>query len=262
MPDYYHHILSPESSIVDWSVGGYPVRVPKFLAERRGDRSQWEKSRFEHMEKHLRPGMVLFDVGAEQGDMSAIYARFVGGGRNMVLIEPVPQSWVNIKTIWSANHLDTPRAVWCGFASDRSWTSEYHDFPTGYRDGWPECAYGDQLLDATKFRYPHEHEHCTDSITLDEFVANTGIVPDAITMDVEGYEPAVIAGGMSVIREHRPLIWLSIHNPSGNNILKKFTGDDHLTEMHQILLNAGYAMESIHTDHERHTAYFPIERVR
>ena len=257
MPDYYHSLSSPEAYIVDWNIGGYPVRVPKFMAERRGDRSQWEKPRFEHMEKHLHPGMVLFDVGAEQGDMSAIYAGFVGGGHNMVLIEPVPQSWVNIKAIWSANHLDMPRAVWCGFAGERSWTAEYHDFPIGYRDGWPECAYGEQLLDATKFRYSAEHQHCTDSTTLDDFVAANGIVPDAITIDVEGFEPTVIAGSINVIRVHRPLIWLSIHNPAGNNILQKYTGSDHLDEMHQTLIDLGYSFESIAEDHEIHTAWFP-----
>ena len=259
MPDYYHHLDAPESSIVDWNVGGYPVRVPRFLADRQGDKSSWECARFQHMERHLRPGMTLFDVGSEQGYMSAIYARFVGGGENMCLFEPVPQAWPNIKIIWEANGLVKPRATWCGFAGDRSWISEYHESATGSRDGWPECAYGDNLLDATKFKYISEHAHCTDSITLNEFVASTGVVPDALTMDVEGFEPTVIAGAVNVIRAHRPLIWLSVHNPNGNNILQKYTGSAHLDEMHHTLLDLGYSVEIIAEDHERHTFYHPLE---
>lgn len=262
MPDYYHHLTAPEAEIVAWDIGGYSVRVPRFMAERRGDRSYWERARFQHMERHLKPGMCLFDVGAEQGDISAIYARFAGGGENIVLIEPVPQSWVNIKHIWAANSLSTPRGVWCGFVGDRSWISEYHETPTGSRDGWPECAYDDKLLDATKFKYIGEHAHCTDSTTIDEFVANTGIVPSALTIDVEGYEPTVIAGAMETIRAHRPLIWASLHDssPNGNNIRLKYMGSDGVDNMHRMLTDAGYAMENISRDHELHVAYLPIDR--
>ena len=257
-PDFYHHLDAPESAIVDWNIGGYPVRVPKFLADRQGDKSTWEVPRFQHMERHLHPGMTLFDVGSEQAYMSAVYARFVGGGENMVLMEPVPESWVNIKTIWEANDLATPRQFWCGFVGERSWTAEYHDFPTGYRDArWPECAYGSQLLDATKFRYPGEHQHCTDSITLDEFVRCSGVIPDAITMDVEGYEPTVIAGAIETIRAHRPLIWVSIHKATGNNILFKFTGSDHVDEMEKTLADLGYVAEFIAEDHEKHVFWSP-----
>lgn len=259
MPDYYHTVSAPESTIVDWNVGGYNVRVPRFLTERQGDKSTWERERFRHMESHLRPGMTLFDIGTEQGYQSAIYARFVGGGDNMCLFEPVPESWVNIKTIWEANNLSDPRSTWCGFVSARSWIAGYHDFSIGYRDGWPECSYGEQLLDATKFRYEHEHKHCTSSIILDEFVKECGIIPDAITADVEGYEPLVIAGAIDTIRAHRPLIWLSIHKPNQNNILHKFTGNDHLDEMHQTLLDLGYGIEIIAEDHERHVFYCPLE---
>lgn len=262
MPDYYHHVDSPKSAIVDWNIGGYPVRVPKFLADHQGNKLTWEQPRFQHMEKHLLPGMKLFDVGSEQGYMSAVYARFVGGGENMVLMEPVPQVWPNARTIWQANNLNTPCGVWCGLVSSTSWVAEMHDFDYGYRDGWPTCAFGDQLLDATKFRYEHEHRHCTDAITIDDFVWKTNIIPDAITIDVEGYEPSVIAGGIEVIRQYRPLIWVSVHKPTENNILYKFTGEDHLLGMHQTLLNFGYEPEFIGEEHEAYWAYMTAERKR
>lgn len=257
MPDFYHHVSSPEAEFVDYNIGGYDVRVPSFYT--RAPRSSWETPRFNHMEKHLRPGMTLFDIGAENGSMSAIYSRFVGGGENMVLFEPVPVMWPNIKATWEANGVAKPRATYCGFVNDRSWVSDYHAHPLGTRDGWPECAYDDKLLDATKFMYPSEHGHLNDSTTIDEFVVNTGTKPDALTMDVEGYEPSVIAGAVVTIRAYRPMIWVSIHDPAfnGNNILLKYTGSDRINEMNQTLLDAGYGIEHIHTDHERHTFYNP-----
>jgi len=74
---------------------------------------------------------------------------------------------------------------------------------------------------------------------------------------VEGYEPSVIAGGFQTIRIHRPLIWLSEHNPDGNNILNKFTGDDQLDQMHRTLTDFGYSREAIAEDHELHTFWGP-----
>jgi len=263
MTDIYHDLSA--TRFVDYNIGGYHVLAPHFLVDKH-PRSSWEMERFKHMEKNLRPGMTLFDIGAENGSMSAVYAQFVGGGENICLFEPVPQVFPNIKATWSANGLKTPRSTYCGFVSDKSWISDYHDFPTGYRDGWPECAYSGLLLEATKFRYVGEHSHCTDSITLDDFVDNTGIIPDALTMDVEGYEPTVIAGGLNTIRQHRPLIWLSVHVHSpedgGNNILVSYTGSDRLDEMHGALLDAGYSPEIIAQDHERHVAYTPMGRKR
>lgn len=255
--DIYHNLS--DTRFVDYNVGGYRVLAPHFLVDGH-PRTSWETARFNHMERHLRPGMTLFDIGSEQGYQSVIYARFVGGGENMVLMEPVPQVWPNAKATWIANGLRNPKATYCGFVSDRSWVSDFHDFPTGYRDGWPECAHSDTLLEATKYRYVGEHPHCTDSITLDDFVDLTGIAPDAITMDIEGYEPTVIAGGIETIHRHRPLIWMSVHDPSfnGNNILLKFTGNDQISAMHQTLSSMGYVCEVISQDHERHCFFSPI----
>jgi FkbM family methyltransferase len=246
-----------ETRFVDYNIGGYHILAPHFLADKH-PRSSWETARFQSMERHLRSGMVLFDIGAENGSMSAIYSRFVGGGENMCLFEPVPQVFPNIKATWEANGLAKPRATWCGFVGAQSWNSDFHDFPAGYRDGWPECAYDPQLLDATKFRYDHEHHHCTDSITIDAFVRNYCIVPDAITMDVEGYEPTVIAGAINTLRTHHPLLWISVHRPTSNNILYKFTGSDHVAYMEETLASLGYRAEFIAEDHESHFFWYPV----
>src|SRR3990167_7991359 len=69
----------------------------------------WERARFESMSANLKPGMTLFDVGSEQGDVSCVYAQMVGG-ENMVLFEPNPRNWPNIKALWAANNLPDPRA--------------------------------------------------------------------------------------------------------------------------------------------------------
>jgi len=241
------------TDFIDYNVGGHHVMAPDFLV-RHHPRADWERERFASMARYLSPGMVLFDVGAEQGYMSAIYSRFVGGGENMVLFEPVPQVWPNIRHTWLRNSITPPRATYCGLVSDHDHVSEYHDFVTGYRDVWPECAYGDMLLDATKFRYETEHAHCTDTIRLDTFVESTGIKPDAITVDVEGFEPLVMEGAKHVLTRYRPLVWLSLHE--ANNIMNRSMGGDSMLRAQEFMTSMGYRSEWLATDHEQHWRYW------
>lgn len=247
-----------DTPFIPYNVGGYDVLAPQFLVEKH-PRSSWEVARFQSMERELKPGMVLVDVGAEQGYMSAIYARFVGGGEHMVLVEPVPQAWPNIKATWAANGLADPLACWCGFASDHVETATYHDFPTGYRGVWPECAFGSDLLDATKFRYLHEHGHCTDSITVDELCERHGIRPSGISVDVEGFEPLVVLGAINTIRACSPLVWLSLHGGGahGNNIYDQWTGTDHTDALRRLMADLEYRETVLAEDHELHTFWRP-----
>jgi hypothetical protein len=98
----------------------YRVKVPEFLEERWIP--DWEAERFASMRANLKEGDTLFDVGAEAGWISAIYAQFVGGG-NMVLVEPCAELWPSIKATWEANELGIPRLTACGFfgAENKTW---------------------------------------------------------------------------------------------------------------------------------------------
>ena len=263
MPDIYVH--RNDVRFVDDCIGGYTVKVPHFIEEKHF-RDQWEKERFQSMEMNLKPGDVLFDVGAEQGQMSAIYARFVGGGENMVLFEPVPQVWPNIKATWEANGLMTPRATYCGLVGTESTSPIMSaiDYSTGHTQGWPYPAFSDSLLDATKFRYSHEHSHATQTISIDDFVFSRGevvgrmpeemrgIVPNAITIDVEGYELQVLRGAVETLKQYRPLVWVSIHP----DLMEKFTGKN-AALVHALMNELGYSEDHLATDHEEHWMFWP-----
>ncbi len=75
----------------------YEIMIPDFLAAW-DVWDYWEKERFDSMRAFLRKGDILFDVGTEVGWTNIIYAGYVGG-ENMVLIEPTPNFWPNIKEI-------------------------------------------------------------------------------------------------------------------------------------------------------------------
>ncbi len=237
-----------EAQFTDRIVNGkYHVQMPKFLADE-GRWDNWECARFESMESLLKKGDVLFDVGAETGAMSAIYAQFIGP-ENIVLFEPNPDNWQNIKATWDVMGFYGPKWMYCGLVGDG------HLVPQGYRGSmvWPPSAATGRIWMPRSFRYLHEHADTTPQISLDDFVWLTRIEPKAITIDVEGAELLVLKGAERILTIYRPLVWCSLHPP----LAQRDYGYEVL-EVDLFMRNLRYKVATIAEDHEIHQLYEPL----
>jgi FkbM family methyltransferase len=197
------------------------------------------------MAHHLEPGMTLFDVGAEHGWMSLLGADMVGP-ENMVLIEPTDLFWPNIKATWERNYNTPPKGCFDVLVSDKTTKQG----PRGC--GWP--AYSDgPLIDRNSYRYIWDNESDpVPEMTLDDLVERSGIVPDALTIDVEGAEHLVLNGATQTLLDHRPLVWISIHP---DLMLKHYDALD--SEVHEFMSVIGYHGQHLADDHESHWLFTP-----
>lgn len=234
----------------------YIVHVPHFLwaglVQEHGPRplpgahwDDYEVERLASMEAHLRPGDVLFDIGAESGWLSAIYAQFVGA-ENMCLFEPSAPQWPNIQATWQANGLPNPLTTLCGFVSD---SGEARPM----RRAWPAEAIGSVLLEEMKFRSLIDSPAEYPRVSIDAFVRMTGIVPRAIAMDIEGAELRALQGAREVLKQHRPFVWVSIHEgtPTEPGVLH-YDFHSSLQEILDLMAGVGYTAEHLGTDWEQH----------
>lgn len=218
----------------------HSIMAPDFVTDRE-ERPHYEKDRFSSMEANLKYGDVLFDVGTELGWQSAIYAKFVGP-ENMCLFEPHEELWPTIEHTWALNLYALPKAAVCSFVSNR-------------RVGQPSvCAWPKLGVPLQNFDTWAEIHSRTDipEITLDGFVEDTGIVPRALTIDVEGSEMRVVEGMEETLRDHQPLVWMSIHPEKR---LESFR-----TTKQQILFMFrwyGYECQYLGVDHEEHYFFYP-----
>lgn len=204
----------------------------------------WERPRVHSLCDHLEQGMVLFDIGTEQGWCNLVYAQFVGP-ENMVLIEPTQEFWPGIKATWQKNGYPDPAACYDGLLSDKTTDSR-----TSF-DPWPVACDGD-LIDRNKYQYVHEHEAGILEMRLDDLVWFGNTVPDAITIDVEGAELLVLHGAENTLREWHPKVWVSVHP---DLMARDYgTGPD---ELHAFMESLGYRGEHLATDHEQHWMYTP-----
>lgn len=219
--------------VADWDggTGDYSVR--------RG----WEFERFQSLQENLKYGDVFFEIGAEHGWMSAVIGREFVGAENMVLFEPGDEFWINIRKTWQYNGLNEPLGCYCGFVGAET---------TGdATPGWPEQAVlGAQEIGSMP--YKTLGRNTVQTIRIDDYVEQTGHIPNAINIDVEGAEGIVISGALETLKRHRPLVWVSVHP----DLMIR----DHNTnreEFLQLMVDWGYVPEYLGTDHEEHYLFRP-----
>lgn len=142
----------------------------------------------------LRPGMTVWDIGANVGLFTLPSARAVGPTGHVVAFEPMPRNLRFLRRHLALNGLGG--IVVCEAAvSDRAGTlrmkegdspSEFHADPGG---DWEVRA-----------------------ITLDEWLSENGALPpDVVKIDVEGSDDAVLRGGARSFAKYRPAIYLALH---------------------------------------------------
>lgn len=169
----------------------------------------------------------------------------------MCLFEPTPELWPHIKATWEANGLTCPRESFCGFVGD---TQQYY---LGGVECWsnrfPDEAYASELLLNTKFSHMDEDERKTPRTTIDAFSEFVKMIPRAITIDVEGWELAVLKGAEKTLREHRPLVWVSLHE----GFVSRPGVDPKNIDVHDFMASCGYEHRHLGVDHESHEMYIP-----
>ena len=213
--------------------GRWTLLLPEHRAARPEWATGWERERLDSMHEHLtalrdswvndpdrsdlaRYRPVIVDVGVEEGDLTALYSQW---GCDVVMVEPNPRVWPNVRAIWQANNLRAPLEWWVGFAGDHDdwlhhveWANENNGVQPYEGERWPRCAHGPVIGDHA-FLHLAQHPH-VPSVMLDTLTGGGIFRPikvDAITMDVEGSELTVLRGAERILREDRPLVWVSVH---------------------------------------------------
>lgn len=218
----------------------------------------WEAARLESMHANLKPGDLIVDAGAEEGDLPCLWASW---GCDVVLAEPSPAVWANMRAIFEANELtDRVKACWVGFLGDetrsmtRGWARQIVGSPPP--SPWPKCADG-PVTDAHAFSVLVERPDIP--VTTIDLLAETAGAPQAITVDTEGSELRVLRGAEHTLRHRRPLVWVSVHLDHAWVALK-FPGEDGYA-VDEFMTSVGYEGHVLAEDHERHVFYVPGERV-
>lgn len=233
--------------------GSWVLRMPSHRAIQymQDPISGWERERLAAMHEVIRPDSVVMDIGAEQGDMTALLASWAHTGA-LVAIEPNPWVWPCIKAIFDENDLTPPAATYVGFVgADPLIPSNPDGLRRGFFHEWPDCARG--VIDpAAGFAHMAQEQDRIPTTTIDALVSKTGLIPDVITMDTEGSEWHVLRGATRTLTVHRPTVFVSVHE----DFLRDMYGQTP-EDVHTLMAKAGYNAELLAVDHEAHWRYTP-----
>jgi FkbM family methyltransferase len=155
----------------------------------------------------VRPGAVVYDVGAHVGTMALGAAQLVGDLGRVVAFDGDPENVERLRGNSARNGLEghlqvVHAAVWSRTASDG----------ISFRRGTTARSHGGVEADGNRPVLAKGEIINVPAITLDGFVAAGGPPPQLVKIDVEGGEYEVLRGGTKLFATQRPLIIAEIHH--------------------------------------------------
>lgn len=213
----------------------WDIILPDYRADRPEWSSDegWEKARIDSMHWGLSKDDTLLYIGAEEGDITGLCAMWC---KEVIFVEPNARVLPNIKAIWEANNLPTPR-WFAGFAANE--TTPGAKLTKGF-----DSVDGEMIKD-------HGFSELHVSTDLPKIkIDDMGVIPTAITLDVEGSEFEVLKGAEQTLRNHRPKIWLSLHPEFLFNYWGVYSHD-----LRNWIKDLGYKETLLDYQHEVHLYY-------
>lgn len=234
------------------AVKGWDLRVPHHRASRWFENPYHEYHRIISMHQNLDPAGVLWEVGAEQGDHAALFGSWLAPhGGKLVLVEPSPAMWPWIRMTFEANAVPPPAASWVGFSDDGGHVTPHEHMA---HNGWPTCATGVSTA-TVPFGYLSE-DPPGPRLSIDQMIEEEDAPsPNALSIDVEGAEIAVLKGARRTIERDRPLIWVSVH---AEFLRTQYDGHT-VSDVLGLMDSYGYRPVYLGADHEQHFLFLPTE---
>ena len=175
---------------------------------------EWHKRKL--FERTVRPGHVVFDVGANVGFYTLLASELVGRSGRVVAFEPVERNLRFLRTHLALNRVRNvtviAAALW-----DR-----------------PGLAAFDTGPDTSQGRVTEKGAETVRTVTLDDLWRSGEIpAPDVVKMDIEGAELHALRGATQMLTQSSPVILLATH------------GDEVRGRCFELLLSVGYRIRPI-----------------
>jgi FkbM family methyltransferase len=225
---WYYWWARPRGGIVVVKLAGtsaqFYVRTPEELRllESAGG-AGGEQRVWELLASSLKPGEVVFDIGANVGLYTILLAKVVGDGGHVIAFEPENQTYAHLLENVELNGLTNVRCF-------RKALGERSGQAVLYSN---EAIGGASLLRTPEGRGPGE---VVDIVEGDRLVLAENLpLPRAVKIDVEGYEHAVIQGLRRTLGHHAcELVCCEVH-PRGS------PADAKLATVEELLRSFGFS---------------------
>jgi FkbM family methyltransferase len=178
--------------------------------------------------RFLRNGMNFIDVGAHVGYFSMLASHAVGSAGRVIAFEPTPSTFDVLAANSRTRNNVTPMnaAVW----SEPS-TISLNDYGPGFSAY--NSVFQARLPDEVRRRI-NERACSVQAVRIDDYVRDSGCVPDVVKIDVESAEMQVLLGMEKLLSGARPIVSLEVGDmgvpdaPRSRDLVQKILSFDYV----------------------------------
>ena len=191
------------------------LRGYKILLNLKAEKSRWlgtyEPELAEAVRELVKPGMIVYDVGANIGYVSMLLAHAARPDGQVFAFEALPANIERIRANVALNNLESrvhliPQAV-----ADRSGELTFYVHES--------VGMGKIAGSAGRPEDQYQAEIKVQTLSLDEFAYQQGNpAPDVVKIDIEGGEVLALPGMKRILAEHHPLLLLELHGPESEKV--------------------------------------------
>jgi FkbM family methyltransferase len=159
----------------------------------------WNPQEYAAFREAVHPGAVVFDIGANVGAYTLVFASWVGSQGRVYAFEPAPEAGAGLRTHVHLNQLHDRVEV-----SDVAMSSGVGRAPFGLHPSGGASSLQIGNVDRVRvIDVPVE--------TLDHFCDARQLRPDVIKIDVEGAELDVLRGGRGTLARPGVVVFVEFH---------------------------------------------------
>jgi FkbM family methyltransferase len=152
----------------------------------------------------IKPGMVVYDIGANIGFIALLLAQTVGRKGQVVAFEALPENLDRLRDNLSLNDVDSNVQVEPLAVTGHQGPVQFHVGPSG-GTGKVEGSTGRENLS-------YSESITVQGVSLDEYILERGgPPPDVVKIDIEGGEVLALPGMSRILTQLRPLVFLELH---------------------------------------------------
>ena len=176
----------------------------------------YEDAKVRVVAQSVKPRATVFDVGANAGYYSLLFARLVGREGRVLAVEPLPENGANLLHHVRTNAFTNVRVIPAAVGETAGWTT----FQPAASNSMGRLGEGESTLTVAV-------------TTLDALRSIVPEAPSVIKMDIEGGEGAALRGAAGLLAERRSIWFISLH------------GDEARRSCQEVLRAAGYAIRAL-----------------
>lgn len=199
-------------SVIEVAAG--TLKGYKVLLNMKAEKSRWlgtyEPELQAALRDFLKPGQVIYDVGANIGYVTMMLAHHTGPAGKVFAFEALPANVERIQKNVALNGLENVSVVSAAVLDKAGDVTFYVHESVGM---------GKAAGSAGRREEQYKAEITVAGLALDEFVFQRGNpAPEVVKMDIEGGEVLAIPGMKKILEMYHPLMLLELHGEESEKV--------------------------------------------